>query len=123
MRMHFFNRHVRDIVIILEEGNLPQPRCSRCNMLVPLRLLNSRHHAIAQCVKGAERKRHRMAEAELRDSTERAFEAYGKPLDNVSAFKYLGRVITMEDDDWTAGAGNLSKARKIWGRLERILCR
>ena len=27
MRMHFFNRHVRDIVIILEEGNLPHPRC------------------------------------------------------------------------------------------------
>ena len=28
MRMHFCSRHVRDIVIILEEGNLPHPRCS-----------------------------------------------------------------------------------------------
>ena len=26
MRMHFCSRHVRDIVIILEEGNLPHPR-------------------------------------------------------------------------------------------------
>ena len=26
MRMHFFNRHVRDIVIILEEGNPSLPR-------------------------------------------------------------------------------------------------
>ena len=28
MRIHFCNRHVRDIVIILEEVNLPLPRCS-----------------------------------------------------------------------------------------------
>ena len=33
MRMHFCSRHVRDIMIILEEGNLPHPRCSQCDML------------------------------------------------------------------------------------------
>ena len=77
-------------MIILEEGNLPHPRCSQCNMLVPWRALTGRHHATAMCKKGAERKRRWMAEAELRDSTERAFEAYGKPLETVSTFKYLG---------------------------------
>ena len=80
MRMHFCSRHVRDIVIILEEGNLPHPRCSQCDMLVPWQALNGRHHATAMCRKGVERKRRRMAEAELRDSTERAFETYGKPI-------------------------------------------
>ena len=35
MRVHFWRRHVRDIVIILKEGHLPHARCSRCNMLVP----------------------------------------------------------------------------------------
>ena len=64
-----------------------------------------------------------MAEAELRDSKERAFEAYGKPLRTVSAFKYLVRVMKAGDDDCPAVAGNLSKARKILGRLSRILCR
>ena len=29
MRIHFCRRHVRDVVIILEEGNLPHPRCPR----------------------------------------------------------------------------------------------
>ena len=87
MRMHFLNRNVQDIVIILEKENLSYPRCPRCNMMVPWRALNGRHHATAQCEKGAERKRRRMAEAELRESTERAFEAYGKPLENVLAFK------------------------------------
>ena len=67
MRVHFCSRHVRDIVIILGEGNLPHLRCSRCDMLVPWRALNSRHHATAMCRKGAERKRRRLVEAELRD--------------------------------------------------------
>ena len=121
--MHFCNRHVRDIVIILEEGKFPHPRCSRCNILVPWRALNGRHHTTAMCKKSAERKRRRMAEAELRDDTERAFEAYGKPLDTVSTFKYLGRVMTAGDDDWPEVAGNLVKERKIWRRLLRILSR
>ena len=121
MRMHFCNQHVRDIVIILEEGNLPHPRCSLCDMLVPWRALNGWHHATAMCKKGAERKRRRMAEAKLKDSTERAFEAYGKPLDTVSTFKYLGRVMTAGDDNWPEVAGNLVKSQKSWGRLSRIL--
>ena len=83
MRMHFCNRHVRDIVIILEEGKFPHPRCSRCNILVPWRALNGRHHATAMCKKGAERRRQRMAEAELWYSTEMAFEAYGKLLETM----------------------------------------
>ena len=91
------------------------------DILVPWRALNGRHHATVQCAKGEERKRRRMAEAELRDSTERAFEAYGKPLEIVLAFKYLGRVMTVGDNNWPAVAGNLSKARKSWGRLSRIL--
>ena len=123
MRMYFCSRHVRDIMIILEEGNLPHPRCSRCDMLVPWRALNGRHHATAMCRKGAEQKRRRMAEAELRDSTERSFEAYGKPLETVATFKYLGRVMTAGDENWTAVAGKLVKARNSWGRLSRILSR
>ena len=123
MRMHFCSRHVRGIVIILEEVNLPHPRFSRCDMLVPWRALNGRHHATTMCSKGAERKRRRMSEAELRDSTERAFEAYGKPMETVTNFKYLGRVMTAGDEDWPAVAGKLVKARKSWGRLARISSR
>ena len=99
MRMHFFNRHVQDIVIILKEGNLPHPRCPQRDMLVPWRSLKGRHHATVHCTKGAELKRRRMVEAELREITERAFKAYGKPLENVSAYKYLGRVMTAGDKD------------------------
>ena len=59
----------------------------------------------------------------MRDSTERAFEDYGKPIETAWTFKYLGRVMTVGDDDWPAVAGNLVKARKSWGILSWILIR
>ena len=43
MRVHLWRRHVRDIVIILKEGNLPHPICPRCDIFVPLKALNGRH--------------------------------------------------------------------------------
>ena len=64
-----------------------------------------------------------MAKAELRDSTERAFEAYGKPLETVSAFKYLGWVMTTVDNAWPAVAGNLVTAQRSWGRMSRVISR
>ena len=39
------------------------------------------------------------------------------------SFKYLGIILTAGDDDFPAVAGNLGKARKSWGRLQRILSR
>ena len=52
-----------------------------------------------------------------------AFEVYGEQLKTVPSFKYLGRILTAGDNDWPAVAGNLGKARKIWGQLQRILSR
>ena len=55
------------------------------------------------------------------DSSGRAFHSYGSPLENVTAFKYLVRVMTAGDDDWSEVAGTLQKARKSWGQMSRIL--
>ena len=41
----------------------------------------------------------------------------------MTEFRYLGRVLTATDDDWPAVAGNIRKARVIWGRLARVLGR
>ena len=76
MQVHFLHQHVLNNVVILEEGNLPHPWCARCNILVPRRALNNRHPVTAQCARGAERKRRRLAEAETREISEQAFEAY-----------------------------------------------
>ena len=123
MRVHFVHRHVLDTMVVLEEGNFPHPRCARCNMQVPRRALNGRHPGTAQCTKGAERKTRRLAETETRENLERAFEAYGEPIDLVSEFKYLGRILTATDNNWPAVVGNLRKGRRSWGRLSKVLRR
>ena len=92
-------------------------------MMAPRRELNKRYPTTAQCARGADRKRRRIAEADLRESSERAFEAYGELLQNLTVFKYLGRVLTAGCDDWLTVVGNLGKARNSWGRLSRILSR
>ena len=92
-------------------------------MLVPRRALNRRHLGTSQCKKGAELNRRRLAKAETQESSERAFEAYGEPIKNVSAFKYMGRVLKAGDDDWLAVVGNLGKERSSWGWLSRVLGR
>ena len=83
MRVHFLHQNALDTVAILEEGNLPHPRCARCDIMVPRRSLNGRHPTTEQCERGSERKRRRLAEAETRESSERAFNAYGEPIKNV----------------------------------------
>ena len=107
MRVHFVHRHVQDTVVMLEEGNLPHPRCPRCDLQVPRKALNGRHLGTAQCKKGAERKQRRLAEKETREKSERAFHAYGNPMEVVSEFQYLGRIMTATNDDWPAVAGNI----------------
>ena len=75
------------------------------------------------CKRGAERKRRRLAEAEIRESAEIAFEVYGQQIQSVPRFTYMGRVMTAGDDNWPAVAGSLAKARKSWGRMQGILRR
>ena len=46
-----------------------------------------------------ERKWRRLVEEEAREGTERALTAYGVPLAQVTSFKYLGRVLLVEDNN------------------------
>ena len=78
MRVHFVHRHVHNTVVILEEGNLPLPQCPQCDLQVSRKALNGRHLETSHCRTGTERKRRRLAEAEMRKISERAFHAYGK---------------------------------------------
>ena len=72
MRMHFVHRHVHDTMLMLEEVNLPLPRCPRCDLQVSRKALNGSHLGTIQCRTGTERKRSRLAEAEMRENLERA---------------------------------------------------
>ena len=47
MQVYFVNLHVHDTVVILEEGNLPLPRCPQCDLQVSRKALNGRHLEVA----------------------------------------------------------------------------
>ena len=68
-----------------------------------------------------EQKRCRLAAEDTREIVSRYLKAYGSPLETVTYFKYLGRILTTSDDDWTEFVGNLRKAWKNLARLLRIL--
>ena len=86
MQVQFVQRHVQDTVVILEEGNLPLPRCPQCKLQVSRKALNGRHLGTSQYRTGTERKRRRLAEAEMRVTSEKAFHAYGVQMMAVKEF-------------------------------------
>ena len=55
--------------------------------------------------------------------TSRVFSAYGRPLEMVLYFKYLGIVISSVEYDWTEVIQKLSKARMVWQRMPIIISR
>ena len=61
-------------------------------MFVPWVALNRRHPTTALCVQNTDWKRRQLTEEEERVSTVTAFQVYGRPLETVASFKYLGRL-------------------------------
>ena len=69
-----------------------------CDILVMWKSLNGMHRSKVQCKRGAERKRQRLAAEEEREVTSMAFSAYGRPLEMVTSFQYLGQLILVADN-------------------------
>ena len=58
-----------------------------------------------------------------RSRTERVITAYEIPLTLVKTFKYLGRVLSAADNDWTEVVHNLWRSPQKWAQLSRVLIR
>jgi hypothetical protein len=118
MRVHFRNVHNQDTVIVEEEGLLP--RCERCGLFQ--REVGPKHQQSADCVLWtAIRKKRADDKVNKKAVRETAFNVQGMPIENVTEFKYLGRVVNNKDDDRPTVMENLKKARMKWGRISRIL--
>ena len=85
---------MKDILAILEEGNLLHPGCTKYDMFVPQRSLEGRHSTTDICRRGEERKCLRLAAEEARAGVKIDLITYGNPFMAVSYFKYLGRVLS-----------------------------
>ena len=51
--VHFMYRRLRDMLVVLEEGNHPLLRCIKCDSPPPWRSMNGKHYSTVICAKGA----------------------------------------------------------------------
>ena len=72
------------------------------------------HWCTAQCKKGVKQKKQRPEAEEEKAVTSRFFSAYGRPLDMVNSFKYLGLVISATYEYWTEVVRKLAKMLEVW---------
>ena len=119
MCRHFSDRHLKDLVVLPGEGLLP--RCSDCGMQSSHSALAGKHRSTRLCRNGTDQQVQREAAVRLERAIAQKFTAYGKELENVEVFKYLGRLIAMDDIDNQAIRSNMKKARKCWASISRVL--
>jgi hypothetical protein len=108
MRLHFKNMHNSDTIVIMEEG--PLPRCSNCGIFQ--KKVGPQHKQSEACKRATmciEIRRSQKENEQMAEST--VFTVKGNPIERVSKFKYLGRMITETDDDWCVVNRNLKCAR------------
>jgi hypothetical protein len=118
LRRHFNDRHPMDLVNILGEGTLP--KCEYCGMQTnPASAPRQEQSQYCQTT-AARKEQHENAEVAAR-ALEETFTTYGVTLERVELFKYLERTLRYDDSDTQATRDNLRKARRVWGRLSRVM--
>jgi hypothetical protein len=75
------------------------------------------------CQAGAARLQSRRLELAQHAARHVIFSINGNPIENVSSFRYLGRMLCDDDNDWLAISTNLKKARTQWSMIARLLSR
>ena len=119
MRRHFMYMHPTHTIVIEEEG--PLPKCQRCGMQCP----DTRQHRDSKTCKDGqfrrEQRERRARQQQARSGTK--FYVDGSELERVREFKYLGRILSSQDDDWPAIRRQLRTAQGRWARVSRVLTR
>jgi len=76
---------------------------------------------MAACQEGPDQARQHLVREDARHAHEVVITIKGVPLKLVSVFRYLGQQLPSTDEDWPAIYWNLSKARKHWAMVSRVL--
>jgi hypothetical protein len=120
LRRHFSRIHDLDEIVILQEGELP--RCPYCRMFTSN--VGQKHFATKTCQEQATRiaERERLTRQAI-EATNLVFYVGNVPLENVTEYKYLGRVLSADDSDQATVSLNISNASKAWFGMYRVLSR
>ena len=118
LRKHLRSCHPRDT---LTSNDLKLSQCPNCLIYLIGDTLPSKHSSSKNCHKHSIKNCRREKKDLNRTSQEVGFTVDDKEMNAVPVFKYLGRPMTQENDDWMAIYYNLSNARQKWGRIRAIL--
>ncbi len=121
LRQHFLELHPQDLVVCPSEGSTPLLKCSRCGMQTAPGALLCNHQATELCRKRYKQLVQHETAATAWLTLNTRFYAYGEELERAEVFKYLGRLLSYDDNDTQAMRANLAKARGCWARVSRVL--
>jgi hypothetical protein len=79
--------------------------------------MNGRHYETALCRDGVARREQHAAAEHVHLSLSQMFTVYGKELERVEVFKYLGHLLAYDNNNAQAVRGNLNEVLAVWSRL------
>ena len=103
-------------IVIEEDGELP--RCPLCGYFAKDM---DRHQRTEACKKGRARRMNEGRQEEQEKADGVSIYINGKQIERVHEFKYLGRILTENDDDTRCIESQIAKARARWWRIAKIL--
>ena len=85
-------------------------------------MVNSEKHRATQvCARQAATRRNYFQTKRQQEARAVEFTVAGEAIERVPEFRYLGRILTNNDDDNQAAARQLARAQQKWGRFSRVL--
>ena len=120
MNRHFRERHPRDTIRF--DGNEPH-QCEICDTKLLTAGGLARHRNTATCQRAAKRKENLDRRTDQQATVDFILRVDGIPIKRVKEFKYLGRMVSDNDNDAPAIRRNIKRARAQWGRFSRLLRR
>ena len=113
---HFAHVHPEASLIVVGDGL--RPKCERCGWHSDD---VATHQEGATCRKIAARRRNEALATMQARADLVSFTVAGRPIERVTSFDYLGRLLSERDEDSTCIATQVLKARKRWLPLRRLL--
>jgi hypothetical protein len=111
MQRHFRDLHPLDYVVFKKEGRYP--RCPCCCMQVDPRY--PAHINTKECRMGTARRHQRDMAVQSALALHQQFTVHGDVLERVKVFRYLGRLLSQDDDDIQAVQSQLRKGTRDVG--------
>ena len=118
MYRHFAWKHPEKDISIDDDGLLP--KCPKCKMHC---LDMEKHLRSKTCEKIFTRRRNEDLQDKQVMADEIKFYIQGEEIERVREFKYLGRILTNNDDDTKCIDNALAKARRQWNCIGKMLKR